>query len=144
MKKITAFFQLFLSATIVFSTSSCLTTSFPVEPYIVPSDRQQDNSYHSPSTINAPLLAQKNDASLALHYAFLSQHKGVDVQAAFVPVNHLGLQASFRSYKQKGEETDGKIESFEIGTGYIKDWGTVLFEGYADMGVMLSELCHLA
>lgn len=134
MNKNAGFVRLIVSVTVMFSICSCYVTNGPYEPYIVPSDRQKDNSYHSPSIVNAPLLSQKNDASLALHFAFLSQHTGVDVQAAFIPVNHLGLQASFRSYKQKGEDIGGKIESFHVGAGYVKDWGNYLFETYGGIG----------
>jgi hypothetical protein len=132
MKKIFLFIQLSVFLLLTSAFHSCF--SIPVDPYIVDIDRQRENSYHASPALHAPLLSQKKDLSLALHYAFLSRHSGVDFQGAYVPVNHLGLQASFRSYGQTGKPRDGKIESYAFGAGYVQDWGNFLVETYAGIG----------
>ena len=50
------------------------------------------------------------------------------------PVSHFGIQAGFRSHGQKGEVRSGKIEGYELGAGYVKDWGNFIFEAYAGIG----------
>jgi len=116
----------------IVSLQSCLVYGV-TDPYFVDIDRQKENSYHAPSTINVPLLSNKNDLSFAAHYAIFTRHNGVDVHTAFIPAKHLGLQAGYRSYGVKGD-AGGKVESFELGAGYVKDWDKFLFEAYAGIG----------
>jgi hypothetical protein len=132
MKKFTNNLQAVFFGLFLISFYSCGT--IPMDPYIVDTDRQRENSYHAPAVLHAPLMSQKNDLRLAAHYAFLTRHKGLDIQSAFSPIKHLGLQASYRHYSQKGEVEDGKIESYELGAGNVKEWGIFLFETYAGIG----------
>jgi len=132
MKKLDLILQIVVLGFSVISFSSCF--SVPIDPYIVDIDRQRANSYHAPATLHAPLISNKNDVNLGVHYAFLTRHKGLDLQTSYMPVKHLGLQASYRFHDQKGKVEDGKIESFEFGAGYVKDWGSFLFETYAGIG----------
>jgi hypothetical protein len=134
MKKMNAPFHFMLLTVASITLHSCFPINLAVDPYIVDIDRQKENSYHAPSMLHAPLLSEKNDFSIAANYAVLTRHNGVDLQAAFVPVEHLGLQAGFRSYSQKGSQASGDIESYEFGAGYVKDWGKLLFEAYGGIG----------
>ena len=132
MKKFTLAFQIvaFIFCTAFF----CSCATVPIDPYIVDISRQRENSYHAPATLHAPLISKKNDLTIGVHYAFLTRHRGVDIQTAFSPVNHLGIQASYRNHGQKGEIEDGKIESYEFGAGYFKGWDNFVFETYAGFG----------
>src|SRR5829696_6891277 len=116
------------------SIYSCFPGIYTADPFIVNDSRQKENVYHAPSAHNVPLLSNKNDLSFSANLAYTSKYKGVDIQSAYIPVNHLGLLANLRSYSQKSERHDGGINSFELGAGYLNDWNWVHLESYAGIG----------
>jgi hypothetical protein len=113
---------------------SCFTGSFTTDPYFVNESRQKENVYHAPAMQNIPLLSDKNDFSFSGSLGYTSRHSGVDIHTAFVPAKHFGLLAGFRSYSQKEKSEDGKINSYELGAGYIKDNKNLHFELYGGIG----------
>ena len=128
------FLQTILLCTITLTFYSCITLGGPIDPYTVDINRQRENAYFSPSALNSPLSTEKNDFTLSANYAFLTRHKGFDLQSSFIPSKNLGLMGSYRSYNNKNDGTDGNIHSYEMGVGYLHNWGKLHLENYVGIG----------
>jgi hypothetical protein len=105
------------------------------DPYIVNQSRQKENLYYVPSVPNTPLLSEKGDISFNLMGTAASNRNGVEAQAAYVPVKHVGLIARYSSSKSDDDIDYVKFNGFELGAGYVNQLShDVLFEAYAGLG----------
>jgi hypothetical protein len=117
--------------------ASCGTYEPVVDPYNVSLDRQKENIYYVPSATNTPLSADKNMLNFNVTNSSGNTTSGVDVQASFLPTQHVGIIAGYSSSRNKGEDAIDYVnhKRFEIGAGYVtavtKGWH---FETYGGIG----------
>lgn len=128
--------RIYLSIFSCLVLSSCVPDTILNDPYIVSDNRQKENIYYVPSAPNAPLLTKKNDIEFNVVNSSGSKYNGVDLQAAYLPSQHIGIIASYSSGGNNGGSPDYmKYNRFELGTGYIMNLpGGWHFETYAGAG----------
>lgn len=111
---------------------SCVDPNLLQTPVIISEPRQKKNYYYIPTSVNAPMLVEKNSLSSSIQGSFGSHPAALELQAAYVPISHLGLVTSFSS----GGKIAGDLEYHRIaaGAGYIgsfnKYWHAEIYGGY--------------
>jgi hypothetical protein len=114
--------------------SSCFPSSVIPDPYIVDEGRQKENVYYVPPAANTPLLTEKGDLSFNIMRASGSKFTATELQAACLPLKHMGFMGSF-STGGHNESHYMSYQRFEIGSGYVtkfsKGWH---FETYSGLG----------
>jgi len=88
-----------------------------------------------PNKINAPMITEKNDFNADLGIGL----SGINVQAAYSPVNHLGIMANFSTeaiFSKKTAKKYHKTNFGEIGAGYYLKLGKFfMFDVYGGGGL---------
>ncbi len=109
--------------------------------------------FYSPNTVNLPDIGQKGEGALSAGGFLSSNSSGWEAQAAYSPLSHLALSASFLHLRQKKEESaifppfpfpgssglsvEGVTQFGEIGVGYYRFAGKqqeFLFSSYGLVG----------
>lgn len=104
---------------------------------IAPLDRQKENFFYVPSTPNTRFSNEKNDFTFDVQRTSGSRYNGVNVQASYLPSEHLGIIGGYSSAKNKGGGLPDFMtyRHFEIGAGYISKFSTGWhFENYIGAG----------
>ncbi len=126
-----------IAAVAVVSLVSCYPGGIVSDPYIVAEARQKENLYYIPSAPSTPLHSKKGDMNFSLMRTSDSKHSGGEVQASFMPGNHVGIIGSY-SYagNRSSDNIDyAKYNRFELGSGFVTQLAKNLhFETYAGFG----------
>lgn len=120
----------------IFGLNSCFPTGPISDPYIVAESRQKENLYYVSSAPNTPLHSKKGDVNFGLLRTFYSKKSGGELQASFMPGNHVGIMGSYSFAGNSGDNHEYvKYNRFELGSGFVtqlsKNWH---FETYAGFG----------
>lgn len=131
MKLYTIRLQCLVACTVSISVTSCISWNAATSPF-VPEERQKENKLYHPSALYAPMLNEKHDIDASLLQSFQSGAKAIDLQAAYMPLKHLGTTISYT------QSTGGNsnFDRVEIGAGYVgKFTKTSGFEIYGGFGI---------
>jgi len=106
--------------------------------------------YYKPNGVNAPLLTAANEAHVSA--SITADGAFTDMQAAYSPINHLGIIGNFSTFSYKANDADvssGNVDAYahlaELGAGYYYAMGDrrkAVFEIYggAGGGAMQSDI----
>ncbi|MEO8405971.1 MAG: hypothetical protein ABI480_15295, partial [Chitinophagaceae bacterium] len=102
--------------------ASCYPGTVLPDPYTVSEDRQKENIYYVPSAPNTPLANKKNDVDFNIMHSSGTRFSGFEMQAAYLPTDHIGIIAGYTTAKNNGGTPDYMTHnSFELGAGYIRN-----------------------
>lgn len=96
-----------------------------------------NNYYYIPNSQNVPLFKEKNEARLSVSGITGDDFGGVEVQAAYSPMDHLGIIGNFMhgGGGQAGfTDRNGKGSLGELGFGYFTSKSNFVFEVYGGGG----------
>ena len=98
--------------------------------------------YYTPNAQNVPLFEGKKEANISGALAMALQSRGINVQVAYAPVNHLGIMCNYHYWGAKWsgsspwyDEGSHKGSLIELGAGYFTKLDErMVVETYAGFG----------
>jgi hypothetical protein len=139
MKKIHPLLFSIASCMMIASFSACFYGPSNSPTYIVDESRQKESVYYVSSATNTQLLSNKNDFSISAMRSSGSKNLGTEIQASYLPGNHVGIIGSYASGHNLNYMDYTKVA---LGAGYVTNmkngWHFEAYVGF-DIGTILNS-----